>query len=64
MTASGDVTVSNTTVTGDSKIMLTYQNCVNCATIFIDTITSGTSFMIKSLDGSDASEVFYMIINP
>jgi len=62
--ASGDVTVSNTTVTGDSKIMLTYQNCVNCATIFIDTITSGTSFMIKSLDGSDASEVFYMIINP
>jgi len=62
--AAGYVTVNNTTVTGDSKIMLTYQNCVSCATIYIDSITPGTSFVIKSLDGSDASEVFYMIINP
>jgi hypothetical protein len=60
----GSVTVNNATVTSDSKIMLTYQNCVGCDTIYIDAINAGTSFDIKSTSGSDDSEVFYMIINP
>lgn len=60
----GTVTVNNTTVTADSKIMLTLQECISCGVIYIDGITAGTSFAITSTDVSDNSEVFYMIINP
>lgn len=61
--SSGSVTINNTTVTADSKIFISYKNCVNCGTAYIDSITAGASFVVKSNNGSDDSDFNYLIIN-
>ena len=61
--SSGTVTVSNTSVTANSKIFVTAQTCTSCGTYSIGTITAGTSFVINSTNVSDASTIAYWIIN-
>ena len=61
--SSGTVTVSTTAVTASSIIMLALQNCSNCGTPYISAKTGGTSFVITSSNGSDASLIAYQIIN-
>ena len=63
MLSAGTVTVSNTSVTASSKIFVTAQTCSSCGAYSIGTITAGTSFVINSTNGSDASTVAYWIIN-
>lgn len=60
--SSGTATVNTTAVAAGSKILLTYQNCTSCGTIYIGTITAGTSFVINSSNGSDASTVLWSIL--
>ncbi len=61
--SAGTVTVSTTAVTASSIIMLTYQGCSSCGTPYISTKTAGTSFVITSSNGSDASSIGWVIIN-
>jgi hypothetical protein len=61
--SSGTVTISTTAVTASSIILLTYQSCSSCGTPYISAKTAGTSFVITSSNGSDASIIAYQIIN-
>ena len=57
----GTVTVSNSLVTAGSNILLTYQNCNNCGTVYKGTIIAGTSFTINSTNVNDNSIVYWKI---
>jgi hypothetical protein len=59
----GTVTINNTAVTASSKIFIQYTSCSSCGTTYIGTITAGTSFVVTSSNGSDASTFNYWIIN-
>jgi len=67
--ASGTVTVSTTAIAtlaaagsaGDA-VRLTLISCSSCGSLSVGTVTSGTSFVINSTNGSDASKVFWEII--
>jgi len=61
----GTVTVSNNTVTANTRIMLTAQN--NGGTIgflSVSARTAATSFVILSSSGSDTSIVAWMLVEP
>ena len=62
--ASGTVTVNNTLVQADSLITLTLQTCSSCGAVSIGTVTAGTSFVINSTNGADASIVYWSIKRP
>jgi len=59
----GTVTINNTAVTASSKIAIHYTSCSSCGTAYVATITAGTSFVVSSSNGSDASTFWYQIIN-
>lgn len=66
--ASGTVTVSTTAIAalaaaggaGDA-VKLTLQTCSACGSLSVGTVTAGTSFVINSTSGTDASRVFWEI---
>lgn len=61
----GTVTVSTTKVTASSRIFLTHQN--NSGTIGFVTVsarTASTSFVITSSNGSDTSDIAWVILEP
>jgi hypothetical protein len=61
----GTVTVSTTKVTASSRIFLTAQNSgVASGTLRISGRTTGTSFTITSLSGTDTSAVAWVILEP
>jgi hypothetical protein len=42
---------------------LQLTSCSSCGTLYIGTVTAGTSFVVTSTNGSDASTFNYWIIN-
>ncbi|MBS1734378.1 MAG: hypothetical protein JST02_13870 [Bacteroidetes bacterium] len=61
--SAGSVTVSNTTVTANSLIFINGKTCTNCGAYRYGSIIPGTSFVISSTNGTDASTVTYLIVN-
>ena len=61
--ASGTATISTTTVTASSKIFIQYTSCSSCGSTYISAKTAGTSFVVTSTNGSDASTFDWWIIN-
>ena len=61
--SSGTVTINTTAVTASSIIQLQLTSCSSCGTIYVGTVTAGTSFVVTSTNGSDASTFNYIIIN-
>lgn len=63
--AAGAVTVSTTSVTASSKIYLSHAGATitNAGTLYVGTITAGTSFQIKSTNASDTDTVNWWIVN-
>ena len=66
--SSGTVTVSTTKActlaaagAGGCAVKLTLQTCSSCGTLSVGTVTNGTSFVINSTNGSDASLVYWHI---
>lgn len=64
--SSGTVTVNTTAVTATSRIFLTVNGgtLTNVGTPYVSARSAGTSFTITSTNGSDASDVAWIIINP
>ncbi|CAF4879910.1 unnamed protein product [Rotaria sp. Silwood2] len=62
--SSGTVTISTTKVTANSRIYFNLQNCTNCGVQYVSARTAGTSFTITSLNGSDASTISWLIVEP
>lgn len=65
--AAGTVTVSNTSVTANSRIFLTIQSLGTVSVakpIAVTARTAGTSFTITSADNTDTSVVAYEIFEP
>jgi hypothetical protein len=61
----GTITVSNTSVTANSRIFLTAQNTGGTpGALRVSARTPGTSFTITSSSGSDTSTVAYQIFEP
>jgi hypothetical protein len=61
----GTVTVSNTAVTANSRILLTAQNTGGTAgELSISARTAGTSFTITSASGSDTRTIAWLILEP
>lgn len=61
----GTVTVNNTSVTANSRIMLTVQTTGGTVgSPYVSARTAGTSFTITSTSGTDTSTVAYLIIEP
>lgn len=61
----GTVTVSNTSVTANSRILLTVQTPGGTVgAVYVSARTAGTSFTITSTSGTDTSTVAYEIIEP
>jgi len=60
--ASGTVTVTTSEVSATSVIALSPRGNTNAGTLDI-TITAGTSFVIRSSNGSDARNVGWAILN-
>jgi hypothetical protein len=61
--ASGTATISTTQVTANSLIFIQYTSCSSCASTYISAKTAGTSFVVTSTNGSDASTFNWWIIN-
>jgi hypothetical protein len=61
--SSGTATISTTAVTANSIIQVQLTSCSSCGTLYIGTVTAGTSFVVNSTNGSDASTFNYWIIN-
>lgn len=61
--SSGTVTINTTAVTASSIIQVQLTSCSSCGTLYIGTVTAGTSFVVTSTNGSDASTFNYWIIN-
>jgi Pectate lyase superfamily protein len=66
--ASGTVTVSTTAIgtlaaagAGGFTVLLTPLTCSSCGALSVGTVNSGTSFVINSTNGSDASRVYWEI---
>lgn len=59
----GTVTISNTSVRSDSKIFVQLTNCSSCGTIYVGTVSAGTSFVVNSTNGSDGSTFNWWIVN-
>jgi hypothetical protein len=62
--SSGAVTVSDTSVTANSRIFLTAQDNNSTGALRVSTRTAGTSFTITSSNGSDSGVVGYEIFEP
>jgi hypothetical protein len=61
----GTVTVSNTSVTANSRVYLTHQNTSGTlGVLYLGTVTAGTSFVINSSSALDTSIVAYFITEP
>lgn len=60
--SSGAVTVSTTAIASGDKVRLTLQTCSTCGAISVGTVTAGTSFIVNSTNGADASVVFWEIV--
>lgn len=60
--SAGTVTVSTTRATTTGKIFVTAQNCSSCGSYSIGTRVVGTSFVINSSNGSDASIVAWWLV--
>ena len=61
--SSGTVTINTTAVTASSIIQVQLTSCSSCGTLYIGTVTAGTSFVVNSTNGADASTFNYWIIN-
>ncbi len=59
----GTLTINNTQVKSTSKIFVTLTSCSSCGVLFIGTVTAGTSFVVNSSNGSDASAFNWWIVN-
>ena len=59
----GTATINTTAVTASSIIQVQLTSCSSCGTLYIGTVTAGTSFVVTSTNGSDASTFNYWIIN-
>jgi hypothetical protein len=63
--SSGTVTVSNTAITSSSIVFLTIQSASGTlGSVYLGTVTAGTSFVISSTSALDASVVGYLIMEP
>jgi hypothetical protein len=63
--AAGTVTVSNTSVTANTRIFLTSQTTGAApGTPRVSARTAGTSFTITSTSGTDTSQVAWLLIEP
>lgn len=61
----GAVTVANTSVTANSKIICTRApGGTNPGAVYVSAITAGTSFVITSTNAADTGTVFYEIFEP
>lgn len=63
----GTVTVNTTSVTANSRIVLTIQSLGTVAvptTVGVTARSAGTSFTITSASGTDTSVIYWMIIEP
>ncbi|MEU8948786.1 hypothetical protein [Streptomyces sp. NPDC048489] len=61
----GIVTVSTTAVASNSRILLTIQvPGGTVGSVYVNTRTAGTSFVIKSTSASDTSTVAWVILDP
>lgn len=60
----GAVTVSNTSVTANTRIFLTKQDTANTATVRVSARVANTSFTITSADGADTSNVAWILFEP
>ncbi len=60
----GTVTISTTKVTANSRIFITLQDCSSCGVQYISARTAGTSFTVSSNNGSDASTITWLIVEP
>jgi len=61
--SSGTATINTTAVTASSIIQVQLTSCSSCGTLYIGTVTAGTSFVVTSTNGADASTFNYWIIN-
>ena len=59
----GTATINTTAVTASSIIQVQLTSCSSCGTLYIGTVTAGTSFVVTSTNGADASTFNYWIIN-
>jgi hypothetical protein len=65
LNGSTEVTISNTSVTTNSRILLTIQSPGGTVgSPYVSSRSAGTSFGIKSTNASDSSTVAYHIIEP
>jgi hypothetical protein len=64
--SSGSVTVSTTAVTASSYIYLTHTGSSTAAlgVLYPASVSAGTSFAIKSSNGSDADTVNWLLVEP
>lgn len=63
--SAGQVVVSNSSVTASSRIMLTRQDGgANPGAVYVSARSSGSSFTIRSTNGSDTGTVAYQIFEP
>jgi hypothetical protein len=62
--SAGTVTVSNTSVTANSRIFITKQDCSNSAEVRQSSRVASTSFTITSADNTDTCVVAWQIIEP
>lgn len=62
--SAGTVTVTTTKVRTGSVIQLTPRANTNAGLLDIQTITDGTSFVIRSASGTDARVIGWSILNP
>ena len=61
--SSGTATINTNQVTANSLIFIQYTSCSSCGSTYISAKTAGTSFVVTSTNGSDASTFNWWIIN-
>jgi hypothetical protein len=63
--SAGQVVVSNTSVTANSRIMLTRQDGgTNPGAVYVSSRTAGSGFTIRSTNSSDTGTIAYQIFEP
>lgn len=60
----GKAVVTNSTVTAESRIFLTGRGATNAGSLFVKTVTAGTSFEVESTNGADVRSFDYLILDP
>lgn len=61
----GTVTIANTSVTANSRIFVGYATpSANASACYCSSITAGTGFTVKSVNGADTSKVAFQIFEP